>query len=316
MDMNQKTTFLNTGAGILPVVAIIAAMLCCGVFAPVFFSMVNASNVWIQFAMFAAIGSAVALTVRAKGPDFSIGAMTGLAMVIMRQFLEQGYGWETGFAVALAVAIGIGALNGVIAQYTPIPVSIFTLVLCFVLWKLVDASRMPPYMLDNAPSVAHTPFGAYLFMVAIVLPIFFLVFFSRLGTPFAQRQKGEKNPCYVLAYVVSAVIGAVVAVFLVSRIRAVLVSSVGNYELYIAFAAAALYASRAFDNRIFPVLYVLVPAFAWCVTQNALVIMGMNSFLQLIVNLIFAVIMVTMAWFATGRKLWQERMALDTSRII
>lgn len=316
--MEKKYTFFNTGVGILPVVAMLAVTLAGGALTPMFFTAINAQNVWLQFALMTAVGCAVAVSLRAKGPDFSIGAVMSLTMLLMAQFYAQGYGWEAGFVVALLIAAGIGLANGVVALYTPVPAPAMTLIVLIVLRSIVSFvdMTMVPVQRENAPLFAQSPLGASIFLLAVSVPVFMLVLFSRLGTPFYKRQKGEKNLAYLFAYIVSAVLAAVASLFMFSRFQ-VAVSISNDYVMYIVFVAAGIYASRAFDNRILPVLYTFVLAFLWVIMANVMNLVALTSFVQdILVRLPLVAGMAVLAFFTSEWKLWKKGYPVDVANRI
>ncbi|MEA5004284.1 MAG: hypothetical protein VB081_12410, partial [Christensenella sp.] len=242
--MERKTTFFNTGIGILPVVAMMIAMFAGTIFVPMFFGIVNAQNVWMQVVLLAMIGCAVAVSVRAKGPDFSIAGVMALTMMAIGQFSTQGYGWEVGLVVALLIAAGVGALNGAVALYTPVPAPAITIVVFIVLRLLLNIFSTQPVPIEGLPAFGQSLLAATILLVLVVAAVFLFVFFSRLGTPFAGRQKGEKTLSYLFAYVISAVLSALAAFFLASRLGAAIGTVSWEYVMYTVFVAAGIYASK------------------------------------------------------------------------
>ncbi|WP_066688955.1 ABC transporter permease [Christensenella intestinihominis] len=307
--MEQKMTFFNTGAGLLPVAATMIAMFGCTAFIPMFFSGTNAQNVWMQVVQLTVVGCAVCVSVRAKGPDFSIAAVMGLTMLVVGQFSAQGYGWAAGLVVALLVAAGIGALNGAVALYTPVPAPAITLIVLVGLRVLLGVIPARPEAMEDIPRFGRSALAAAVFLAAVVTAVFLFVFFTRLKTPFNRRQKGGKELSYLLAYVVSSVLGALAAFFLASRLGAAIVTVSADTTLYIVFVAAAIYASRAFDNGLLPVLYVLLLAFLWALMSNVMNLLAISSFVQdVLVRLPLAAGMAVLACFTSE---WRAKKAVQ-----
>lgn len=197
--MERKITFLNTFAGMLPVAAILIVCLSGGSVLSNFYTQANAQATWMQFVWMALIACAIAVSVRAKGPDFSVLSVMGLCMWIVGVCTVQGYGIVAGLIAALLAGV-----------------------LLF--------SRL----------------------VVVVPPAAF---------------------------------------------------SFGNI-LFLLFVTAGIYASRAFDNGIFPVLYALALAAVWVLLGIVMNLFSIASFPQIFVQLLLAAGMVVLAYFTSE---WKKR---------
>lgn len=303
--MKREMTFFNTMAGILPVAALLLAMLALGVFANQFFSVANAQVVWSQTVMMAMVACAIAISVRAQGPDLSILPVMGLCMWIAGMLMQE-YGIEAGMIAAILVGTGIGALNAVAIKHIRLPAWAVTLivgivigVICtFLQYQLIQ--NLPPPLLGRMPVVIAVA------LVAALVLVFLFVLFTPLGVPFTQRKREEKPKAYFFAYLVSGALAALAGCAWCLRLRVVMPPTAFSFEniLFLLFVAAALYASKLFDNRMFPVLYALLLAFVWCAIGNVTALLGVSSYLQIIIRLLITSGMVILSCFTSE---WRKR---------
>ena len=302
--MERKITFLNTFAGMLPVAAILIVCLSGGSVLSNFYTQANAQATWMQFVWMALIACAIAVSVRAKGPDFSVLSVMGLCMWIVGVCTVQGYGIVAGLIAALLAGAGIGALNGVAVRYTKLPAWGITLVTGVIVGVICTFLPYQALRDTGTPLVGMSHVGAAAFFAPAAAAVFLLVILTRLKIPFAQRDRTVRPVVYLVAYIVSGALAALAGVLLFSRLVVVVppaAFSFGNI-LFLLFVTAGIYASRAFDNGIFPVLYALALAAVWVLLGIVMNLFSIASFPQIFVQLLLAAGMVVLAYFTSERK--------------
>ena len=260
-------TFLNTGVGIIVAVLLpaVAVFLIIQNRYPFVF---NAA----QFALLTLISIAIALTTRAKGPDFSIGAVIATAPVFMAFIFLYTESLLISILLTICAYAVFGLLNGILATYLKIPVIVLTLltglivkgVSYFVIFgDYIGANITPPQFSLEAPVLP-------IIAAVVFIAAFLFVLFSRLGTPIFKRDDKSKLS-YMFAYVSSAVIASGTGILLLWGNLGGAAYTMLESETYVIFAFAVLISSRAFDNKFAPVPLCLLPAVVWVLMQNALI---------------------------------------------
>lgn len=295
--IKNNFTFLNTGIGII----ITAFMLAAAVFLVTqnlyMFELDAALN---QFGIFALLSIAVVLTVRAKGPDLSIGAVLLMAPVFMAVLFLSTESLLVSILLTVGVCGVFGLLNGVLITFLKIPSIILTLltglivkgVFYLVLYGIASVSNI----LSRGFTVG---LPLLLIIVAVVFAAAFLfVLFTPLGTPTFKRDDKSKLT-YMFAYAASAFIASGTGILLLGGNFGEAVLSVDT-EVFIIFAFSLLISSRAFDNKYAPVPLSLIPVVIWVLMQYVIIPYLFNthdtSVVQLIIGGTLALIMLVIAF--------------------
>jgi ribose transport system permease protein len=116
-------------AAAIPGVAYILAALVVvfTIFATGFPSAANLVNVGVQSAILLLLALPMTLIIMSEGLDLSIGAVLGLAGVVLAMVLVKGGGVTLGFAAALAMGIAFGIANGALVAVLGMPPFVATL---------------------------------------------------------------------------------------------------------------------------------------------------------------------------------------------
>lgn len=94
---------------------------------PEFFSAANLTNVALQVAVLVIVALGMTLVILTEGIDLSLGAILGLAGVVMGLALVNGYPFLAAIPAALAVGAAFGLANGIMVAWAGMPPFIVTL---------------------------------------------------------------------------------------------------------------------------------------------------------------------------------------------
>lgn len=266
----------------------------------------NILNIMRQFCIMAPLAVATALTTRAHGPDFSLGyayALCTLPMVSAGNIV-------TALLAAMFLGCLLGLFNGVFVHFLKLPSIGVTLVTGQLIRgiSLAISEGKPVHLDDTALSHVSDPNG-FLYFMLLAIPaataIFFIAF-SPLGAAFSQRTAQQKASISMfLAYPIAGIFVGMAAVAFAFRFHS-FQPTVGGFEVEIAFFWAGLLATRAVDNRVGPVFYVLLLALLYRLASNLLNLLNISSFTQ---NIVFTVLALLMLAAAGAVRLASQRRA-------
>ena len=94
---------------------------------PRFLSIANLSNIGLQASLLLMLALPMTLVILTSGLDLSAGALIGLAAVIVAILLVAGWSIFSALAVAAAVGLAVGLLNGFMISYLALPAFVVTL---------------------------------------------------------------------------------------------------------------------------------------------------------------------------------------------
>ena len=300
-------TFRNAVLGFIIPALLLIMVLIAGSGSPVFYKLLNLKHVFTQSVSTIAIALAVVLPARAKGPDLSAGAISGLSAIVTALVVQSGGTWLTGLLLSIAVAAAIGAVNGIINGLIRIPSSVLTVLISvivtgfisYVIRQLTFILTRGASILAHIPEVSLTAAGVLILLIAFAA-VFLLNFTTPLGSPLFKRNR-PISVC-ILSYMISAVIAAFAGFYLLLHFRAVTpMVSAGNEPL-ILFVFACLLSSRALDNRIAPALYAMLLAVIWTFFTNLLTVYSVNTFYQYAFFIILAASTLTVAFVSRYEK--------------
>ncbi|MBR0869445.1 ABC transporter permease [Bradyrhizobium tropiciagri] len=94
---------------------------------PRFLSITNLSNVGLQASLLLMLALPMTLVILTSGLDLSVGALIGLAAVIIATLLVAGWSIFSALAAAVALGLVVGLLNGFMISYLALPAFVVTL---------------------------------------------------------------------------------------------------------------------------------------------------------------------------------------------
>ena len=302
----HKYTFVNAGLGFIPVGVFLLIIFVLMAMTPLFSDFSNLRNFFLSAVIFWGYAMGIVLTWRSKGPDLSMVFVMPLGALLVATISMASGSWIAGFLVALVVCSAIGLLNGFLSTYTPIPAPAITFVigiLISLLCRLIFREGM--YLTPFADLADYKEIFAVLIFLITFITAIFLIFFTRLGKPFAQRQRRERHFIYILPYLISGAISALLGLYYFIRLGGMANTILGSGDIwFLLFCGACLYSSKTLDGRILPIVYCLAPVFIWATLNNLLILNNISTYTILIYQILMTLTMVAVALICqfVGRK--------------
>jgi ribose transport system permease protein len=289
-------TLMMLRAGPLLILLILAVVLAFTV--PVFMTTRNIGNVLAQTAVIATVAMGQHLVILTRGIDLSVGSNLALASVIGALTYKAV---DSSFLVILAmVATGalVGATNGLVYVFGRLPhpfiITLATLSVAKGLALQLSDGRALPGMPDAITLIGHEsigwlPISAFV-VAALALALFVLTRFmvwgnwvyALGGNPEAARRTGiPVRAVQVSVYVISGLTAGIGAVILAGRTNAG--SPLFGNLLELDTIAAVIIGGASFLGGRGHLGHALVGALMIGVIRNALNLLNVGIFLQLIV---------------------------------
>jgi len=303
LPTNNGLTFRNSGIGlVLTGMLLIAVHIFAFSSSPMFAHFTNIVNLFRQFAVASAIGFAVVLSMRAKGPDLSVGSVMGLSAVIISSIgLSTGSVW-IGLLVALVVSAVIGLINGVFSVYFRVPAVIITIITGALAYSISLLLSQGKYITGSYPSLEDVPAASLLLIIITFIIAFLLVLLTPLGLPKHKREKNLRPVSFMFAYVASAINAVFAGFFLVLRLHGAQAGLGTGYEVNVLFIFAVVYSSRVLDNRVAPVIFSVIPAWILCVLTNTIMLLSYPMYVQSLIGGALALVFGILAYICRHEK--------------
>lgn len=191
-----------------------------------FFTVGNIGSLIQNVSILGILGLAMGLVVIGRGIDLAIVAIMAISMAWAINLMNTGYSTGVALTAGLALALAIGALQGVLIAYLEIPAIFTTLAMTSVVYgfgrvALVEQDII--HLTDVMPALAWLGRGYVLFVpapvivfAAVALAVFLLLKFTRIGvfvrcigdnTLRARIAGIPVRPLIVMQYMISAAIG-------------------------------------------------------------------------------------------------------------
>lgn len=265
-----------------------------------FFRSENINNVLeYQFGFYAAAALVTALTIRSKGPDISF-----VPLAVLAGFIIVSGDTYAGVAIAFGVCLLVGIVNGLIVTLTNMPAVIATLV-TGVLANLATRLIFGGIKWTGIP-VTRDLYPLPLIAAAICVPLVFLTklrlskdrHLSGNSGSLRNRAFWRKNLAYIAAYAASATIACVSGFYLTARVGGASTKMGSDLYEVIALVFFAVSSVRLRHSK-WSVFYALVPAFGWALLGNAMNLLNMPSYDQMLLRA--ALLLAFSAVFFAGR---------------
>jgi ribose transport system permease protein len=280
-------------AAAAPGAVYLLAILCAGfaIWRPEFFSIANLINVGLQFAALAIVSLGMTLVILTEGIDLSLGAVLGLAGVVMGLVLVGGYPLMAAVAAAIAVGIVFGLANGAMVAWAGMPPFIVTL-------GTLGVAQSCAMVLTQGNSVTGLPAQVRWFNEGVVLGVpvpllataalfvltYLLLYHTRFGRYVfaiggnrrALALSGVRVSIYLVAvYVFAAVMAAAAAFVMTARMNAAHPTIAIGLE-FDAIAAVVL-GGTSFEKGRGGIAGTLAGAAAIGVLRNGLNLVGVSA---------------------------------------
>lgn len=274
----------------------------------VFLTSRNLLNVLAQVSVFGLLAAGQTFVIVARGLDLSVAATAAFAGTIVGVLsVELGYGGAAAIALALLAGAGIGLVQGALIAYAGLPAFIVTLG-GLSIWRGaaleltggINNTGLPPELLFLARgSVNGLPVPVLLMLVVFVLcwivlgqTRFGVNLYAIGGEEQAAVRAGVPVRRYVAgAYVICSSLAALGGLVLVGRLNSAGGSVAASYELNV--IAAVVIGGTSLFGGVGSVWGAFFGALLMGVIQNGMNLLGISSFLQMIV--LGAIIVVAIA---------------------
>lgn len=275
-----------------------------GILSPVFFSLQNIRNIFLQTAVLGILAAGVALVSRAKGPDVSLGALMALgAYVAVSQT-----SLVTGILTAMLVCALAGAVSGALSVFVGIPSILATLFVGAMIQPMLFIASDGQMILASPQAQVNPAVFTLLWLLALAV-CFLLILFTPLGKPMAQRtEKEKKRPLYFASFVIAGAMAGLAGVLMLWRIQTFTPTLGNRYEVLLLIIWAAVNGSSLFDNRFAPALIATAVAWLYQSMSNSMVILNISPYFQVIMqNILLAVMLIPMLlrWKRRRESIWK-----------
>jgi ribose/xylose/arabinose/galactoside ABC-type transport system permease subunit len=258
-----------------------------------FFSLMNIRTIVTQAAVLCVAGFGMALVIISGSIDLSVGSIAGLAS-ILAAILARSHGPLQGLLVGTSVGLILGLMNGMGFVYLKIPSFLITL-------AMLTSARGLAYLISNGESfvVYGMPLlgrmGAFpevIIIVAILFPIMWLtlnrttigLYLRAIGGN--ERVAGlvgiPNNRIKVFAFAASGFLAALTGIILASRQGASTPNLGLGLELDI--IAINVLGGTPLTGGIGDMTNTIIGAIAIASLANGLVILGLNTDVQMIIK--------------------------------
>lgn len=280
-------------------VLFIVLFVVCSVAIPNFFDASNLMNIGRQISFLAIAALGEFFVILTANMDMSLGQVVSLNSVLLAGFVAiNGLPLWAALILVLLVAVGVGVINGLLSVQGKVPSFIATLVTGNIMMGIT-------YLYSRGIPISGLPSGlnwlgmGYLF--AIPVPIYLLVIITLLcwlfttktelgrsfyavgGNKDAARLSGiNVNFIGVLAFVLSSVLATISAIGLTAKTMAG-TATLGADMLFDVMTVVVLGGTSLYGGRG-NVIKIVIAAILIGVISNAMVLLGINTYLQWIVK--------------------------------
>ncbi|HEU4328179.1 MAG TPA: ABC transporter permease [Roseiflexaceae bacterium] len=267
--------------------------------APAFLSVDNFRDILLNIAILVIVALGQMMVIITRGIDLSVGAIIGLAAMMVSFTLVAVPGLPLPLALLLGMGIGaaLGALNGLLISAGGVPPIIATLgtmsvyrglIFFYSQGSWVNAYEMPEHFRRLAKAAPLGVPNLILFAAAVLLAIWFFLGHTRTGrdiytvgsNPDAARFAGIRMERVIFTvYVLSGLLAGLAGVLWASRFEAAQTNTALGFELQ-TVAAPVVGGVNIFGGSG-GVLGVVLGALLLGVIENALTLVQISPFWQL-----------------------------------
>lgn len=305
--MNRlKSIFLSRTLGILPILILLFVVL--SLYEPRIYSSNNIITIFRNASMNMVMAAGMTLVIITGGIDLSVGSILAVAAVVGLSVSRGDAAWLS-VPVALAIGAGTGLINGLLVAVVKLPPFIATL-------GTMTTLRGAAYLLaNNGQTIVNSKlsyswlgndslFGIpYLIILALAIIVaaqfvlkrtnFGLRVFAVGGNLQAAKLTGIKVRSTLIAvYTICGFLCGVVAIMLSSRLQSANGMMGQSYEMD-AIAATVL-GGTSMSGGLGSIIGTMFGALLIAVLNNALTIMGISAFWQMVVKGLVIIIAVTL----------------------
>ena len=225
----------------------------------------------------------LALTIRSKGPDFSLILSMLLSGYVMGYIYQAGSSLAVSIGAGALTGIACGAVTGVLTVYAKLHVVIVSAILGFGVKAGVTAvlAKKPPLPIAAMKTSNFALLCVLICAAVLVIAVLLCTLSKKLRAPISGRIKKDKSFMLFAAFPIAGGFAALAGAIMVLRLRMVVPQIVTlNTVIFFLLAAMALMSTKALDKGCFGVLYAAVLSFVYYTFVNGLVLNSINSYVQ------------------------------------
>lgn len=284
---------------------------------PAFFTLSGFQDITLGVAVVATLAVAQTLVIVMKHIDLSVGSTIGFSAYLIGDASSQGHGFWYCMALALALGLAVGAVNGYLVAYLKLPSLVVTLATLYIVRGLFnEIAGGNTITEDMVPKTINfmglnTFFGIpYLFLVAVILMLVVGFIMKRLrpardlyaigsnlaaaelvGIPVARR--------VFLAFLATGAVSGLAGAVLLARFNTAAANSGNGLELSV--VAACVVGGVAIAGGIGTVYGAVIGAVLLQAITMALGALGVPQFWQLTVNGILLIAAISLDRYLSTR---------------
>jgi len=281
-----------------PLAALIVMMIALSIMSPAFMTVANILNIGHQVAIIAilAIGGTAVITL--GGIDLSVGAILALSGSVLGQLVSMGVNVWFGTAVALAVGLVAGVVNGLLIEYGRLPAFIATLAMLSVArgLALVVLDGRPASITDRGfRNLSNFLIGGYVPMALLIAVVLYVVAWAYFRWRASGRALFAMGANYevarlsglpvrrltIAAYAVSGLLAGVAGVLMAARLGSAQPTAGTGFELDV--IAAVVIGGASLAGGYGSITGTAVGVMIIGVLRNGLNLLNVSSFWQSVV---------------------------------
>lgn len=298
-------------------IGLVIVVLITGTANPAFFTLSGFQDITLGVAVVATLAVAQTLVIVMKHIDLSVGSTIGFSAYLIGDASSKGHGFWYCMALALALGLVVGAVNGYLVAYLKLPSLVVTLATLYIVRGLFNeiagGNTITEDMVPKAINFMglNTFFGVpYLFLVAVILMLVVGFIMKRLrpardlyaigsnlsaaelvGIPVARR--------VFLAFLATGAVSGLAGAVLLARFNTAAANSGNGLELSV--VAACVVGGVAIAGGIGTVYGAVIGAVLLQAITMALGALGVPQFWQLTVNGILLIAAISLDRYLSTR---------------
>lgn len=314
MNKSIKVTDLFSKYAII--IVLIFEIVIFAIAAPAFTNAENIFNILRQVSIVGIMSVGMTMVIISGGLDLSVGAVCGLVGVIVAKFMVDGFHPVVAVILGLIVGLIVGLVNGLLVsviRVTPLIATLGTMTVCRGLAFLIS-DGIPVYGFTKAFTVIGQGYvGVVPIPVIIMAVVFFVGYIILNRATFGRRIYGvgsseevsrlsgvniAKVKC--TPYIISGFLSALTGIILLSRLNSGIPNTGNGYEMDV--ITAVVLGGVSIKGGEGKLLLVIVGVLIMGVLSNGLVLLGVNIYVQQVLQGVVLIVAITIDCLTQLRK--------------
>jgi ribose/xylose/arabinose/galactoside ABC-type transport system permease subunit len=312
-DETRRTVYRIFRSQIFLLLAVILGIVAVvSVLNPHFLSFANFKNILVQISIVSIMAVGAGIVIISGGLDISVGSMTSLLAVTGAKLIANGHSVGLSVAVTVAVALGCGLFNGVLAAKTRVAPFIITLgtMSIFMSLSLIVGGAFSQLLSGRFQFLGRALVVGVHFPTYIMGIVYLVMFFVLRYTIFGRRiygMGGSEEVAYLVGinisihkiavYCLNALLVCLASLILISRTGSALPTVGMGLELKC--IAAAIIGGVALTGGSGSLLGIFLGSFLLGIIQNMLNILNLSAHFQ---SVVLGVVIVTAVTIGQKRR--------------